>query len=284
MEMSDKIRRVNQVIEEYFRNNPNQNKIQAKELMPQFIRVGIYKKDHSDGLPIRSLCRDLDDSDTLYLIPTLLVERKNKNRNWFFIRPNSNKPINKVKPKNNIVPSVTVKSQSAKENLLPDLIKPDLDIVFCGMAVGNRTAEVKLYYAGSGNKFYSILAETSLTDYELNPDQYEKLLGYNFGLTDLVKDTSGNDSDLIESDFDVPMFISKISEYKPKYVCFNGKAAASVFKYGNKNHTDKIDYGLMNKKINDVNLFVAPSTSGSAAGFWDSTYWYKLAELIKDKK
>lgn len=149
------------------------------------------------------------------------------------------------------------------------------------MAVGDKTAQVKLYYAGNGNKFYSILAETGLTDIELTPAEYSKLLDYKLGLTDLVKYTSGNDSILKKDDFYAASFVTKITEFRPKYVCFNGKAAASVFKYGNINQTDKIEYGLMNEKIDNVKLFVAPSTSGSAAGFWDSIYWHKLAELVK---
>ena len=42
--------------------------------------------------------------------------------------------------------------------ILQDVLKPKLDIVFCGSAVGAVSAVKQAYYAGPGNKFYAILA------------------------------------------------------------------------------------------------------------------------------
>lgn len=117
MDKGKNISCINQVIEEYFHKNPNQNKIQAKELMPQFIKASIFNKDKL-SLPIRSLLRSLDEENNLNAIPSALGEKKNTNTNWFFIRPNSSKIINKVKSQNSIVPSATVKSKSIKRTHL----------------------------------------------------------------------------------------------------------------------------------------------------------------------
>ena len=35
--------------------------------------------------------------------------------------------------------------------ILPDVLAPGLDIVFCGTAVGNVSAQRGVYYAGPGN-------------------------------------------------------------------------------------------------------------------------------------
>ena len=44
-----------------------------------------YKnKDKRNGLPLRNLLRQLDEDNLLYLIPQVSVERKDKNRYWFF--------------------------------------------------------------------------------------------------------------------------------------------------------------------------------------------------------
>ncbi|MCX6741231.1 MAG: mismatch-specific DNA-glycosylase, partial [Candidatus Parcubacteria bacterium] len=37
--------------------------------------------------------------------------------------------------------------------ILPDVLEKGLRIVFCGTAVGDRSAKRRCYYAGRGNKF-----------------------------------------------------------------------------------------------------------------------------------
>ena len=58
----DLINRINSTIEDYFKNNPTVRTILAKDLMPEFIKAGIFAKNHRDGLPIRNVLRALDRS------------------------------------------------------------------------------------------------------------------------------------------------------------------------------------------------------------------------------
>src|ERR1700749_3616960 len=109
--------------------------------------------------------------------------------------------------------------------LLPDLLQDELNIVFCGTAAGNKSAERKAYYAGRGNLFYTILASCGLTPHVLKPEEYPELLNFKIGLTDLAKFTSGMDKDLKKEDYDVRSFEEKILRYQPQFVCFNGKTA-----------------------------------------------------------
>jgi TDG/mug DNA glycosylase family protein len=39
-------------------------------------------------------------------------------------------------------------------SVLPDVLKPGLKVVFCGTAVGNKSARASAYYAGRGNQFW----------------------------------------------------------------------------------------------------------------------------------
>jgi TDG/mug DNA glycosylase family protein len=163
--------------------------------------------------------------------------------------------------------------------ILQDVLKPKLNIVFCGTAVSKDSAKKGAYYAGPGNMFYPTLYKVGLTPNLIAPENYKDLLKYNLGLTDLVKHISGNDNEISKRDFDVKDFISKILKYQPKIVCFNGKKAASEF-MGTK--TKKISYGLMAGTLGETKLYCAPSTSGSARKFWDEKYWEILKTLIKD--
>ena len=159
--------------------------------------------------------------------------------------------------------------------MLPDLSKPNLKVVFCGTAAGRKSAEVGFYYAGPGNKFWKTLFITGLTSRLLMPSEFEKLVYWDIGLTDMVKDKSGMDNVLSSSDFKNNGLVEKIEEYSPRFLCFNGKKAAKEF-YGVSN----VEYGLQEKKVNQTRIFIAPSTSGAANGFWDINQWISLAKLI----
>jgi hypothetical protein len=82
----EKINEINKVIAAYFDLNKSLDIVPAKELMPNFIKAGIFPKDNKNGLPIRNILRKLDSNNELYHIPSVIAERKAKNTNWFFGR------------------------------------------------------------------------------------------------------------------------------------------------------------------------------------------------------
>ena len=67
----------------------------------------------------------------------------------------------------------------------------------------------------------------------------------------------------------------KILEYKPKVVCFNGKNAAKAYL-----NQKTVKYGHQSKNINTTKIFVAPSTSGAANGFWNKKIWEEILNFI----
>ncbi len=82
-----KIGRIDQIVRDYFDENPSLKEIPAKDLMPLFIEKGIFAKNHRDGLPIRNLLRELDKTNKLHLLKLVKVDRKIINRNWYFSKP-----------------------------------------------------------------------------------------------------------------------------------------------------------------------------------------------------
>ncbi|KGK85869.1 hypothetical protein DP73_17715 [Desulfosporosinus sp. HMP52] len=160
--------------------------------------------------------------------------------------------------------------------MLPDVMKNDLKIVFCGTAVGNKSAANNAYYANPGNKFWTVLNQIELTPLKINPHEYKLLFEYGLGITDLVKSKHGVDNVLNSSDFDCDGLTQRIIHYSPKVLCFNGKKAAQEY-FRRKD----IIYGFQNEVIGRTKIFVAPSTSGSANRFWNINYWFELAKSIR---
>jgi double-stranded uracil-DNA glycosylase len=157
--------------------------------------------------------------------------------------------------------------------MLNDLLAHHLKLVICGTAAGNKSAELKQYYAKPGNRFWKTLLEVELTSVLLSPSEYEKLLSYEIGLTDLVKTKAGMDRTLSKTDFEIVAFQENIKRFAPKILCFNGKRAAETYLQ------KTVDYGLQPDYIGQTKLFVAPSTSGAASMYWDIGIWYELANL-----
>jgi TDG/mug DNA glycosylase family protein len=160
--------------------------------------------------------------------------------------------------------------------MLRDVLDHNLTVVFCGTAVGTKSAERAAYYAGPGNKFWRTIHRIGLTPRHLRPEEFKSLPQFGVGLTDLVKVKSGADSDLKAGHFDVPALEEKIRKHAPRILCFNGKKAAQVFL-----KTKSVNYGVVESPFDQTTLFVAPSTSGAANGFWDESFWFTLAQLCK---
>jgi TDG/mug DNA glycosylase family protein len=161
--------------------------------------------------------------------------------------------------------------------MLTDVLTNNLDVVFCGTAKGEASARKGFYYAGPGNKFYGTLYKMGFTPVKLEPKDCYEINQYNIGLTDLVHTEFGNDSEISDSSYDVDGFREKMQVYKPKFIAFNGKKAASFF-LGYKGVTSLVDFGLQEKALGNSKIFVLPSTSGSARKYWDESYWIDLFE------
>jgi TDG/mug DNA glycosylase family protein len=160
-------------------------------------------------------------------------------------------------------------------HILPDLLLPGLNIVFCGTAAGVRSALRGAYYAGPGNKFWKTLYAVGLTPRLLEPSEFPLLPQYGIGLTDIAKTYSGSDSGLRRSHFDSAGLRHKIIENAPRTFAFNGKKSAQAF-YG-----ANVTYGQQPERIGSTVMFVLPSTSGAANGFWDVSHWQALAAFLR---
>jgi len=158
--------------------------------------------------------------------------------------------------------------------LVPDLLTPNLKLVFCGTAPSAISAREKAYYANPGNQFWKTLHRVGITPTLLKPTDYATLLTLGIGLTDLCKTVSGNDDELPKAALERDVVAQKIRTYQPKLVAFTSKNAAAIFL------GKKTGYGLQEDRIGKTQFFVACSTSGRARSFWKEEVWENLAALV----
>lgn len=161
---------------------------------------------------------------------------------------------------------------------VPDILAPELNVVFCGTALGRASAQAKAYYANPGNFFWKAIHGVGLTPTLIKPKDYASVLQYRIGLTDLCKSAYGQDAELPEDAFDTDALRTKIEDYQPRFLAFTSKTGAAAM-LGHFS-TAGLTYGEQEHRIGDTRLWVLPSPSGQARKFWTITPWQALAAAI----
>jgi TDG/mug DNA glycosylase family protein len=169
-----------------------------------------------------------------------------------------------------------------ESHVLPDVLPTGLCAVICGTAVGTTSAVVKAYYADHRNRFWSVLQEVGLTTRKVAPGEFATLPEFGLGLTDLAKEVAGTDPTLRSDAFDVLAFKKLIRGCRPAIVAFNGMRAARAF-YGISPRA-LLAYGPGPPIPDFPQIFVLPSTSGSARGYWKLEPWQEFARLVEVKR
>lgn len=163
---------------------------------------------------------------------------------------------------------------------LPDLLAPNLRVIFVGTAAGKRSAELGHYYAGRGNRFWRTLHEIGLTPSQFAPEEDGDLLALGIGLTDISKLGAGMDHQIASHEFDPAQFVANVRRYRPRAIAFTSKKAASIWL--GKGATRAIPYGRqLERPVEFPEVFVLPSPSGAARSYWDIAPWQTLANWIK---
>jgi TDG/mug DNA glycosylase family protein len=147
--------------------------------------------------------------------------------------------------------------------ILPDILIPNLRVVFCGTAVGDESAARGHYYSKSGNSFWELLHEAGFTPRQLRPEEDVQLPEFGIGMTDLVKDLAqSHDRGLDFGKAD--SVASHIAQFAPAWVAFNGKtagaAAARILGFGTPG------LGVAPWRIGTSQVFVLPSSSSANRG------------------
>lgn len=159
--------------------------------------------------------------------------------------------------------------------MVPDVLIPGLKVVFCGTAMSKKAEAKGAYYTGPGNKFWPTLRRIGLIPDDFSPFDYRRIWEYGIGLTNLTDAYAGMDYEIPKGAFDAEGLKARILHFKPRCLAFNGKRAAQEAL------GIKPGYGLQDARLGDTSVFVLPSTSGAASGYWDGSKWQELSLFLK---
>ncbi len=161
-------------------------------------------------------------------------------------------------------------------DILPDVLKTGLIVVFCGTAASTKSAELGAYYGNPTNKFWLALHTIGLTPRQLDPTEFRTVTAYGIGFTDIAKQAVGNDRVLNDDDFDRDDLTQKMKHYQPQILAFTSKRAYREWRGIKSNKS--VSYGWQDDTIEQTKIYVLTSPSGAASGYWDIAIWQALAD------
>jgi TDG/mug DNA glycosylase family protein len=149
---------------------------------------------------------------------------------------------------------------------VPDILGPDLTVVFCGINPGRVSAAAGANFANPRNDFWRLLHAAGFTPRLLDPSEQFELLAYGCGMTNAAYRTTPGSGDLRRADFDgsAERLERLARELRPRAIAFVGKEAyRGVF-------NERPELGPQARTLDGVGLFVLPSTSpANAAVPWE---------------
>jgi len=156
---------------------------------------------------------------------------------------------------------------------IPDVLGPNLRVLFCGINPGRVSAAAQAHFANPRNDFWRLLHTAGFTPRLLEPREQFELLGYGIGVTNAAERTTPGSGDLRKADFaGAAERLSTIArELRPSWIGFVGKEAYRGA-FG-----ERPQLGEQERRLGQTRLFVLPSTSpANAAVPWDErARWFR---------
>lgn len=154
---------------------------------------------------------------------------------------------------------------------LPDVIAPNLRVLFCGINPGLYTAAVGHHFARPGNRFWPALFKSGFTDRLLSPFEERELLDCGLGISNVVPQATATAAELTKKDFIAGgrILAAKVRKYEPRIVAILGVGA-----YRTAFANPRAAIGEQSERIHSARVWVLPNPSGLNAN-------YQLPDLVR---
>ena len=154
--------------------------------------------------------------------------------------------------------------EAAKGKTLPDVIAPDLKVLFCGINPGLYTAAIGHHFGRPGNRFWPALFAAGFTPRLLSPFEEQELLALGYGITNMVDRATAAAEELTPEDYlqGGKRLVKKVERYRPRVLAILGVGAYRTA-FGRKN----AKVGRQDERVADTEVWVLPNPSGLNAHF-----------------
>ena len=154
--------------------------------------------------------------------------------------------------------------RAATGKTVPDIIAPNLHILFCGINPSLYSAAVGHHFARPGNRFWRSLYAAGFTDRLLSPFEDRDLLQFGYGLTNIVDRSSARADELDAEELIIgqQQLAAKVQHYRPQCLAVLGIGA-----YRTAFNRPKAVMGRQDESLDGAIVWVLPNPSGLNAHY-----------------
>jgi TDG/mug DNA glycosylase family protein len=153
---------------------------------------------------------------------------------------------------------------SQSDLVIPDVIAPNLDVLFCGINPGLYSAKTGHHFARPGNRFWPALHQSGFTPRLLHPSEQGLLTGFGLGITNIVARASARADELSADELRAgALRLAELAaSFTPRFVAVVGISAYRTG-FGRPHAT----MGEQPERIAAARLWVLPNPSGLNAHY-----------------
>jgi TDG/mug DNA glycosylase family protein len=164
---------------------------------------------------------------------------------------------------------------AARDKTIPDVVAPELRVLFAGINPGLYSAATGYHFARPGNRFWPALYAAGFTDRVLRPEEQEDLLPLGLGITNVVARATARADELTADEIRAGgrVLTAKVARLAPQWLAVVG---ITVYRtaFGRPGATT----GRQEQTLGGTGLWVLPNPSGLNA-FWTTP---RLVEAFRD--
>jgi double-stranded uracil-DNA glycosylase len=164
---------------------------------------------------------------------------------------------------------------AAHGKTLPDVIAPNLKVLFAGINPGLYTAAIGHHFGRPGNRFWPTLYAAGFTPRILSPFDEKELIPLGYGITNVVARATAAADELEHHEFVTggKKLAARVKKYRPQVLAILGVGA-----YRAAFERPKAQIGPQDEMIDETRLWVLPNPSGLNAHYQAD----RLAEVFRE--
>jgi TDG/mug DNA glycosylase family protein len=153
---------------------------------------------------------------------------------------------------------------AARDRTIPDVIAPDLQVLFCGINPGLISGATGHHFARPGNRFWPALYLSGFTPRQLRPDEQDELVTWGLGITNLVARTTARADELSREELldGGAILRTKVETFRPRWL-----AVVGVTAYRDAFGDRRAAIGRQVAGIGATRIWVLPNPSGLNAHY-----------------
>ncbi|AIJ27028.1 G/U mismatch-specific DNA glycosylase [Amycolatopsis methanolica] len=164
---------------------------------------------------------------------------------------------------------------AAAGTTIPDVLRPGLDVLFCGINPGLYSGATGYHFARPGNRFWPALHASGFTPRRFDPSEQDELLDLGLGITNVVNRATARADELTDDELRAGgvRLAAKVAEYRPRWL-----AVVGITAFRTAFDRPKATVGRQPDPLGETRVWVLPNPSGLNAHWTPTT----LAEAFAD--